>query len=838
MRVPLSWLTDFTPLDIDPADTSAVAGLGRVLDSLGLVVEGIETVGGALPGVVLARVMEIHAIEGADRVRQVFVDDGSSDRLEIVCGASNFALGDVVPLATIGTVLPGGMVIAERKMRGATSHGMLCSGRELELDDDAAGLMIVHSPGDASSALPAGVELGRRLDDYLGLRPEVVFDISIEPNRPDCLSIAGVARDLAAKLGLAFHIQSPDVTESAEEVAAAASVDIRAGAACQAIAGRVLRGVAEFPAPEFVRRRLELCGMRPINAVVDASNYVMLELGQPTHAYDLDRLGGHGIVVRMATPGERLTTLDGEERVLGLDRLPDGDVREVEEMVISDLDDVPVGLAGVMGGADTEITASTTNVLLESAVFDSIIVGRTSARLGLRSEASARFWRGVDPLGLVRGADRVCELVQLAAREAGAVLPLALKGALFAEVASFTPTRLTLRPHRVNSLLGTALPADEIAELLRSIGFLVQPSAGALSVQVPSWRVDVTREVNLIEEIARHYGFDRIGSTARRSPYVGVFSVHQARRRRLRSALVGATVNEAWTSSIVNPEVEQATGVDGPFIELTNPIVQGETVLRRTLMGGLLGAIAYNESHRNPGVRLFEIGNVFHGTDVDGRPMEEELLAVALSDSSDAGDAMRLFSALLEALGIARDGVVFDQGEYRELSEEVLGTGMHPTRSALVMQRRADPRTRPVVAVVGEVDPQVLESFSIQAPRVAWIVASLPRLFALPTQSSKAAPVSRFPSSDLDLAFILDDEVPAAQLKEMLARGVGELLDSIELIDAYRGEGVSPGTRSLTFRLRLVALDHTLSEEELASARNRAIDLAQSRLPARMRGEG
>jgi phenylalanyl-tRNA synthetase beta chain len=388
LRVPLSWLKDFTPLEVDVFDEAAVRALATSLDALGLVVESIETVGGALPGVVLARIMEIHAIEGADRVRKVLVDDGEHSRLEIVCGATNFALGDVVPLATIGTRLPGGTVIAERRMRGATSNGMLCSEKELEIADDAAGLMIVASPGGVDEPLPEAVRLGRRLDDYLGLVPEVVFDIAVEPNRPDALSIAGIARDLAAKLGLAFSIPAPVVAEGGTEASALGSVAIETEEGCSGVVGRVLEGVAEFASPTLVRRRLELAGVRQYNAVVDASNYVMLEFGQPTHAYDLDRLGGHGIVVRMARSGEELTTLDGERRVLGRERQADGDVAEIAELVIADVADTPVGVAGVMGGLDTEITPATTTVLLEVANFDPLLIGRTSARLGLRSEAS------------------------------------------------------------------------------------------------------------------------------------------------------------------------------------------------------------------------------------------------------------------------------------------------------------------------------------------------------------------------------------------------------------------------------------------------------------------
>jgi len=835
LRVPLSWLKDFTPLEVDVFDEASVGALASTLDGLGLVVESIETVGGVLPGVVLARIMEIHAIEGADRVRKVLVDDGERPRLEIVCGATNFALGDVVPLATIGTRLPGGMIIAERRMRGATSNGMLCSEKELEIAEDAAGLMIVASPGGVDAPLPDAVRLGRRLDDYLGLVPEVVFDIAVEPNRPDALAVAGIARDLAAKLGLAFSIPSPVVAEGSTEASTLASVAIKSEEGCSALVGRVLEGVAEFASPGLVRRRLELAGVRPINAVVDASNYVMLEFGQPTHAYDLDRLQGHGIVVRLAKSGEEIITLDDQRRVLGRERLADGDVVELPELVIADVADTAVGVAGVMGGLETEITAVTTTVLLEVANFDSLLIGRTSARLGLKSEASQRFWRGVDPLGLERAADRFCELVQQAAREADLPVPLAARGTLRAEATPYVATEVDLRVARVNSLLGTSLSEAQIVRLLAPIGFEVRDADGRRVVTVPSWRVDATREVDVIEEIARHYGYEQIGRSERRSPRVGVLTSHQARRRRLRSALIGEGVTEAWTSSLVDPRTEAAVGSPGPYSEVLNPIDRDETVLRTGLMGGLLEAIAYNEAHRNSSIRLFEIGSVFGPSDADGRPTEEEQVAVALAAGDDARSAMALFRALAEAIGLDPEGYVFEQGEARSLESERLTTGMHPARTAIVMARRADPRTRPVAVAVGEVDPDVLRAAGVAAPRVGWIVAPLVGLFSLPERSEKAKQVSRYPSSDLDLAFVMDDDVPASRLLETLQRACGPLLESIKLIDVYRGDAVAPGTRSLAVRLRLVALDRTLGPEDLSAVQKDAIELVESRLPARLR---
>lgn len=860
MRVPLSWLREFTPLATDPRDRDAVRELGRVLDSLGLVVEGVEQVGEGLGDVVLARVLEIRAIEGADRIRQVVVDAGGADPLEIVCGATNFAVGDVVPLAKVGAELPGGVSIGRRKMRGIVSDGMLCSGSELGIGDDSSGLLLVASTGAPDGELPRGMELGAPLAEYLGIVPDAVYDLAIEPNRPDCLSVIGVARDLAARLRLPFAVQVAPPRPAGAPAAALASIAVRAPQACHHLLARVVTGVPTAASAPGVARRLVLAGMRPIGAVVDASNYVMLELGQPTHPYDLDKLGGRGIAVRFARPGERLVTLDGTERLLGRHVDATGRVLDVEDLVICDAEDVAIGLAGVMGGASTEIGETTTRVLLEAAVFSPLVVGRAAKRQGLRSEASARFERGVDPAGLERAADRFCELLLDAAAYAGMPAPVVAPGDLDEHPVVIERRRVPLRVERTNALLGTALGAPDIEELLAPIGFVVEreadgdggdaPPDGAgarggavLEVTVPTFRPDVAREVDVIEEVARHHGYERIAPTRRRSPNVGSLGAANLTRRRLRRLLNGLGAHEAWTSSIVDPSLHRRTGSDAPVVELANPMVREESALRAHLLPGLLGSLRYNVSHRNPSVRLFEIGHVFTPSSADdGLPDEHEHLGVLLG-GDDAAAAVRAWRVVAEGLLLAPGSVTLEQRralppalDEAGASEDLPGAlllGTHPTRRALLLAGEGERRG---VGAVGEVDPEVLEAFGLASGgRAGWLVLDLDELAALPRRDRRARPVSRFPSSDIDLAFVLSDETPASALEAVLTAAAGELCESVRLLDTYRGPGVPPGTRSLAFRLRFCALDRTLTDAEVAELRARCVQVAGTSLHATLR---
>lgn len=821
MRVPLSWLTDFTPLAIDATDPEALRGLGRSLDELGLVVESIEPVAAGLDGVVLARVLELAPIAGADKIRRVLVDAGGPDPVEIVCGAWNFAVGDVVPLATVGTTLPNGLTIAQRKMRGATSNGMLCSAPELGLPGEGSGLLVLAAPGP-DGALPAGVTPGMALAEHLGLVPDAVFDLAIEPNRPDCLSMAGVARDLAAHLRLPFSLPEFSLPEGPEPAGELARVATEAPAACDRIVGRVLTGLVPLASPPLVARRLLLAGMRPISAVVDASNYVMLELGQPTHPYDLDRLAGGAIVARLARAGERLVTLDGSERRLG--------VSGVDECVIADGADGVVGLAGVMGGATSEVSAATTRVLLESAHFDARTVGRAAKRQGLRTEASARFERGVDPAGAGRAADRVCALVRQAAAHAGAPAPRVAAGRLEDAPVPLAPLRLVLRTARLNALLGTALAAADAAALLEPIGFATMPAGDDLAVEVPSFRPDVTREVDLVEEVARHHGYEAIPATMRRSPAVGRLSGRQQALRALRRLLAGTGALEAWTPSIVDPAAEHWVAAGVAPVALANPIVAEESVLRTGLLPGLLAALRHNVRHRNPAVRFFEIGAVFAAGQESEWPAESEQLGVLLAgEGDDAASAVACWRRIVSGLRLSDSAVDIVQGDALAADASPLLAGLHPTRRALLVGP-AGP-----LGALGELDPAALDAAEVAGRRVGWLVVELAALLDLPRASLLARPVSRYPSSDVDLAFVLPEEVPAGALERALVAAAGERCEWVRLLDVYRGAPLAAGTRSLAYRLRFVAQDHTLTDAEIAELRRRCIEAAEAALPARLR---
>ncbi|MBW3615915.1 MAG: phenylalanine--tRNA ligase subunit beta, partial [Actinobacteria bacterium] len=572
----------------------------------------------------------------------------------------------------------------------------------------------------------------------------------------------------------------------------------------------VIAGVEIRDSEPWVQRRLVLAGMRPINNVVDASNYVMLELGQPTHPYDLARLDGAGLRVRRARPGETLTTLDGVERRLG----------EGDDCLICDATDRPVGIAGIMGGASSEISDETSTVLLEAAYFSPMAIARTAKRLNLRTEASARFERGCDPEGIDRAVERFCEIVAT-----GRVAPGTLD-----DRRGLTPAQpITLRTARLNALLGTDLTDDQIRNYLAPIGFTATPvEAGVQRVQPPSFRPDATVEVDLVEEVARHHGYSKIPRTLPHSPYVGRLSPYQHDRRLLRSILVGAGVNEAQTPSLVGPGDHERAGLrEAEPIAAANPMIQEESVLRTSLLPGLLRSVAFNVARRSPDVALFEIGSVFTrpapDRQVQGRdallPDERERLAVALAGSAgDVVAAKHLLDTVVEGLRLADLTV-----------EATLVEGLHPGRTARVTASGT------AVGLVGEVHPNVTADWGIPS-RVGWLDLDMAALLRAPRRPLEQRPVSRFPSSDIDLAFVVPDEVAAATIQRTLEEAAGDLLVGLDLFDVYRGDRVPGGTRSLAYRLRFCALDHTLTDAEVAQVRSRCIDAVVTGTGAQLRG--
>jgi phenylalanyl-tRNA synthetase beta chain len=823
--------------------------LAATLDDLGLVVEEIVRVGEGLGDVVLARVLEIAAIAGADRIRRVTVEAGG-EPVEVVCGAWNFHERDIVPFAPVGSVLPGGFEIARRKMKGVVSNGMLCSGRELGLSEDHEGILVLGGADDDRSAGGGGavasgaLSPGDSLVDALGITPDAVFDISVEANRPDAWSVAGIARDLAAKLHLPFSLPDPPAPPVAmgTPVATLASVDVLDPDLCPRFTARVLLDVSVGPSPDWMVRRLTLAGMRTINNVVDASNYVMLDLGQPTHPYDLDLVDGHGLRVRAARTGETVTTLDGVERRLGERSVGIGDDRR--DCVICDAGDAPIGIGGVMGGATSEISPGTSRVLLEAAYFAPMAVARTSKRLNLRSEASARFERGCDPEGIDRAALRLCELL---GATAGNGLRSA-EGVLDVRGPVPGPTVVRMRTARVNAVLGSDLDDEQIVGYLRPIGFVSEPeSTGVIDVTVPTFRPDTEREIDVIEEVARHHGYSNLPRRRPFAPQVGGLTRYQRERRMARDVVAGMGAHEAWTPSLLPPGDHRRVGIDGG-VRVANPLTPDESVLRQSLLPGMLRALAFNGDRRQGEVRLFEVGHVFPppepervaralartGETVIG---EREVLGMALAADGDAaGSAAAAWSVLTDALGIEGVELVVPGADGAERASAP--PGLHPTRSAWIVLSGEDGGARRSIAVVGEVDPGVLEDFGIDAERrrVGWLEVDLESLLNdAPRRGSVLTPVSKFPSSDVDLAFVVDDGVPAAAVEKTLRQAGGELLESLTLFDVYRGVGMPPGARSLAYRLRLCAPDRTLTDEEVAEVRARCIAGVEHAHGARLR---
>ena len=809
MRAPLSWLRDYAPLE------ASVEDLAAALSELGLVVEGVEHIGAGLGDIVVARVEAIRAHPNADRVRLVDVDAGSGDTLQIVCGAWNFSEGDLVPLAPVGAVLPGGFEISRRKMRGEMSNGMLCSAPELDLPEQegSAGGLLILPPELAAPGTP--------LVEAMGLHPDVVFDLDISPNRPDALCMAGVARDLAARLGEPWSLPSQPAAPVPSGDVADAEVAVECGDLCPRFSGTVIEGVPSGPSPAWISRRLIMAGMRPISAVVDISNYVMLDLGQPNHAYDLERLGGGGILVRRGRQGETLVTLDGVERALG-----------PEDCVIADANGVGVGVGGIMGGADSEISETTKRVLLEAAWFTPMAIARTGKRLSLSSEARSRFERGVDPEITLASVERFIGL--LASIPGGQ----ALRRGRTADVrdTAFLPARKTvsLRVDRVNALLGTELQDSDAVSLLEPIGFATttrSDAAGSLEVTIPSWRLDSEREIDVVEEVARMWGYGRIARTvpSGASGRAGGLTPRQRERRDVRQVLAGTGFDEAWTTTFLAPGDLERAGLDPRAVEVENPLDRSESILRTSLLPGLLKAVRFNRDRQAGDVFLFEIGRVFAPPSGElTLPDESEQLGVIVAPagttSSDpegaaARAATATWRALSDALGL--QPVSLEPGR---------AGGWHPARCAkLVGGGSGTP-----LGTVGEVDPEVLTAYGISG-RVGFLAVSLDRLGEHPRRSRQARPVSRFPASDIDLAFVLDDGVPAVEVQQHLRESAGEVLEDVWLFDVFRGAQIGEGNKSLAFRLRFRAPDRTLDEEELTHLRSQSIDAVASAFKATLR---
>ena len=780
MKILHSWLNEFADFGND------VDAIAASLTKLGLAVESVEQVGLPVKGVVVAKVLRTERHPDAAKVHRVYVDAGDGVEKHVWCGAFNMQPGDLIPLATLGTNMPDGRVISQRGILGIDSEGMLCSGTELGITADASGIMI----------LPAHLELGADVFSALGIDQDVVFDLDVTRNRPDCTGYLGVARDLAAHLKLPLKSSKPEKDAKwAKGKKSDIAVDIRAIDRCGRFNVTVMSGVVVTDSPAWIAQRLSRAGMRPINNVVDVSNLVNLELNQPNHAYDLEKVSD-GFIVRNASDGEVVVTLDDVSRPLS-----------AQDLLICDAKNEPVGIAGIMGGAGSQISETTTTLALEIAWFEPLGIAASVSRLGLRTEASLRFERGVDAFGARAAAERFAQLLSLTCPNL-----VVHEGGADAKTSSLPEEARTtnLRLDQIRRVLGVDVAVERVRDLLSPIGFEISKpdKSNMVLVTIPSFRPDCTQEIDVIEEIARHYGFDEIGKVVPKSPVHGRLSAVQQRRRIVREFVLSLGASEAMPNPFLAPGDLARCGLsEENALRLANPLVAEESVLRTSLRPGLLQAIAYNQSHRINDIKLFEVGHVYpQGS--EQLPDEHEVLCVVFAES-DATKAMDMWSQFSSFLGVGA-----------QLFQDAAPAGFHGTRSAQLR------RGKIVLGAVGEIDPTVLANFGVMG-RVACLEINLSIVLGETPKVAAAQVVSKYPSSDFDLAFVVPQTVAAGTLLKSLRQAGGNLLVDAVLFDIYRGKGVADDARSLAFRFRFQAPDRTLGETEITDARSRCIAAAQ-----------
>lgn len=800
MKVTLNWLKEYVDFDLSADE------LSHRLTMVGLEVDAMEHHGDGLDSVIVARLADVSPHPDADRLTVCKVETGSTT-VQVVCGAKNHKTGDLVAFAQVGTVLPGDFKIKKSKIRNQESFGMLCSTKELGLGEDADGIMI----------LPADLPLGRPVFEVLGLK-DVMYEIGLTPNRPDCLSVVGVAREVSAMVGKPLHLPEPGLHESGVQASEKTSVIIEDADLCPRYAARLIEGVKIGPSPDWMVRRLETVGMRSINNVVDITNFVMMELGQPLHAFDFNLLREQRIVVRRAGQGDKFTTLDGQERTL-----------EASDLVICD-GVGPVALAGVMGGLDSEVQDDTKDILLESAYFNPVAIRRTSKRLGLHTESSHRFERGTDvdmvPLALDRAAALIAELA------GGSVA----SGAVDVYPEQIARRTVTITAARTSEVLGLELGIGDISDKLAAIGLKCEPGDGVLIVEIPNFRPDLEREIDLIEEVARLVGYDRIPVTMPVSSLTcQQLPAHLSLERKIRDQMTSLGYSEVINYSFFNAGCLDRIGLgeNDPRrqnVQILNPLAEDQAVMRTTLVPSLLETAARNLAYRSEDLALFELRPVFRSSDGDDLPQESlrltailcgrrEPLGWAQSDAKvDFYDMKGAIEDLLCSLRMT--GLAWDKQ-----SDE---TYYHPGKScALYCGDR-------LLGTLGELHPEVLFEFDLGSSAILCDL-DVEALFEIGGGKIQFQPLSRYPDVQRDSAFLVDTEISAQQVLTVLGRVKIKDLEKIELFDVYSGEGIPQGKKSLAIRASYRALDRTLTDELIQNLHGKLVKAMEKELSAELR---
>lgn len=802
MLVSLRWLKDYVEIDLSAKE------LADRLTMAGLEVDAIQEVSPGFSGVVVAKILSVSPHPNADKLSLCEVSTGEKT-YPVVCGAPNVRSGMLSAFAQVGAVIPGGYTIKSTKLRGELSEGMLCSEEELGIGEDADGIM----------NLPEDLNPGEDLASALKLH-DTVFDIGITPNRSDCLSMVGIAREAAAITGRRFRYPEIKFAENEQDIAALTSVDILDPDLCPRYTARMIRNVKIGPSPAWMRMRLEAIGLRAINNVVDITNFVMMELGQPLHAFDFRYLEEGRIVVRRAKEGEEFVSLDGKTRMLAGDAL----------MICDGVK--PVAVAGVMGGLNSEVQDDTETVLLESAYFSPSSIRRTSKRLGMGTDASYRFERGIDPEGVIRALDRAAQLM---AELAGGVVvrgridqyPLKIKSA----------ENIELRPERIKAVLGASVDDADIEKILKLLGMTVVKRGQAFSVTPPTYRVDISTETDLIEEIARLHGYGRIPETL---PEVKVQPQKDPRQHALsrsKEILTSCGYTEVINYSFTTPLSVDALGIDEKderrkFIKIVNPLSEDQSVMRTTLIYGLLDNLRKNLNVGNAGMRIFEKGRVFIAREDAGLPLEKDKICGLISGSRFAGlwntkgesvdfyDVKGSIEKLLEGLRI--EGI-----SYIAFAEEPF---LHPGRACRVVKGGQQ------IGYIGEVHPDVLNRMDIKVKALVFEM-DFDELVSGLQGKVVFKDIPRFPPSFRDASLLMEKSQEAEQIFNLAKGEHQELLEKIEIFDVYMGKNIPENTKSIALRFTYRSSEKTLTDDDVNHVHTRLVKKIADATGAKIRGE-
>ena len=794
MLVPLKWLRDYVDIDIDTQE------FADMMTMTGSKVEKVDFFGKETNGVEVCKILEIEQHPDADRLKVTKVEVANGEILQIVTNATNIKVGDYVPVARIGAVLPGDFKIKKGKLRGVLSEGMFCGAEELTIpsafveDHKKDGIYILDHQDS--------FELGMDVRDVLGIN-DALIEFEITSNRPDCRSIIGIAREAAVTLGKELKYPEIKVNGSDEEMSF--EIDIQTDL-CKRYCGRVVKDVKVGPSPYWMQRKLIEAGMRPISNIVDITNYVMLELGQPLHAFDLDDIKYNKMTVKMAEEGEKFTTLDGVERTLTSDMLVIGN------------QDKTLDLAGIMGGENSEIKDTTTSIFIEGASFAKENIRATSKKLGLRTEASSRFEKGID-INLTEAAvNRACQLIE----ELGC--GTVLNGMLDYYPQKEEVQKVTVNPVRINKLLGVNVPMDQFINILESLEFKCNlVSSEVLELEVPTFRLDITEDADILEEIARIYGYDNIpAANLEGNATAGVKTDKQKFIDNVKANSIACGLNEILTYSFVSPR-----GVDKinlcaddekiNFVKIMNPLGEETSVMRTTLIPNMLDVISTNISHKVEEVSAFECGNTF--TPQEGLPVESKKYCVGMYGKEvDFFVLKGVVESVLNNVGL----------KGYEIEPETTNLTFHPGRCAKIVYNNI------YIGTFGELHPDVIENYNL-GQRVYVAEIDIDTVFENITLTKSYNPLPKYPSTSRDIALIVKDEVFVKQIEDIIKSNGEDLVESYKLFDVYKGAQIEKGHKSIAYSITYRSKDKTLTDEDVAKVHEKILSELSEKLNANLR---